>query len=328
LIGRGPLRRSHVLAVSVLTAGLVLAGFLTYPSPAYAGSRDNPASISHVVLFTTDGATSENASSAATVGDFLQQHGINVADADYITPSLDTPLSDRMSIEYRAAVPVTIVMGNRRETLLTSAPNVGALLDAENIHLGAADLVRPSIDQTIPSNGVVHVIRVLQWERIEKRAIAMLTVRRTDLALRPGTTKVIAKGHQGERDVTVAFEQRDGQDITARVIASHVVSKPRPRIIVFSPKAIAMAMIATAYTADCGGCSGVTAIGRPAGYGIVAVDPSVIPLGTHLYIPGYGSALAGDTGGAIRGNRIDLGFNSFGAAMRFGRRAVTVYRLR
>ncbi len=71
-----------------------------------------------------------------------------------------------------------------------------------------------------------------------------------------------------------------------------------------------MEMIATAYTADCAGCGGMTAIGRRAGHGIVAVDPRVIPLGTRLYIPGYGLAVAGDTGGAIVGNRIDLGFDS------------------
>ena len=75
-------------------------------------------------------------------------------------------------------------------------------------------------------------------------------------------------------------------------------------------------MIATAYTADSSGGSGWTAIGRRAGYGIVAVDPRVIPLGTRLYIPGYGMAVAGDTGGAIVGNRIDLGFDSLRGAIR------------
>jgi 3D (Asp-Asp-Asp) domain-containing protein len=72
----------------------------------------------------------------------------------------------------------------------------------------------------------------------------------------------------------------------------------------------------------------VTASGRPAGHGIVAVDPSVIPLGTRMYIPGYGHAVAGDTGGAIRGRRIDLGFNSNAQAYQFGRRAVTVYLIK
>ena len=70
-------------------------------------------------------------------------------------------------------------------------------------------------------------------------------------------------------------------------------------------------------------CSG----GRVAGHGVVAVDPRIIPLGSRLFIPGYGSAVAGDTGSAIRGNRIDLGFNSLRDALLFGRRAITVYVL-
>jgi 3D (Asp-Asp-Asp) domain-containing protein len=87
-------------------------------------------------------------------------------------------------------------------------------------------------------------------------------------------------------------------------------------------------MLATAYTAGSAGGGGMTASGRRAGYGIVAVDPRIIPLGTRLYIPGYGMAIAGDTGGDIVGNRIDLGFDSLRGAMLFGRRDVTVYRLK
>jgi 3D (Asp-Asp-Asp) domain-containing protein len=90
----------------------------------------------------------------------------------------------------------------------------------------------------------------------------------------------------------------------------------------------ALKMIATAYTAGCYGCSGITATGSRAGQGIVAVDPRIIPLGTRLYVPGYGKAIAGDTGGAIKGLRIDLGFNSLADALRFGRREITVYVLR
>ena len=69
---------------------------------------------------------------------------------------------------------------------------------------------------------------------------------------------------------------------------------------------------------------GITASGMKARYGVVAVDPRVIPLGTKLYIEGYGNAIAGDTGGAIKGNRIDLFYNSHSEAMNFGRRQVKV----
>lgn len=86
-------------------------------------------------------------------------------------------------------------------------------------------------------------------------------------------------------------------------------------------------MEATAYLPGDGNGSGITATGMVATRGVVAVDPGVIPLGTRVYIPGYGEAVAGDTGGAIRGNRVDLCMESYGEAMQFGRRAVEVYIL-
>lgn len=82
---------------------------------------------------------------------------------------------------------------------------------------------------------------------------------------------------------------------------------------------------ATAYDPTCLGCSATTAIGMRAGFGVVAVDPKVIPLRSDLYITGYGRAVAGDTGGAIKGKRVDLGFDSIGAW--WGRRTVEVYML-
>ena len=89
----------------------------------------------------------------------------------------------------------------------------------------------------------------------------------------------------------------------------------------------AITMEATAYLPSDGDGSGITASGLMAGYGIAAVDPNVIPLGTRLYIPGYGEAIAADTGGAIYGDRIGLCMESYGEAMAFGRRDVTVYVL-
>jgi cystine transport system substrate-binding protein len=69
---------------------------------------------------------------------------------------------------------------------------------------------------------------------------------------------------------------------------------------------------------------GNTASGLPVGWGVVAVDPSVIPLGTHMTIPGYGEAVAADTGGSIVGSTIDLWFPSVAAANAWGRRTVTI----
>jgi resuscitation-promoting factor RpfB len=246
------------------------------------------------------------------------------------------------------STPVTIEMAHAKVAVTTTAANVGALLTEEHIALGPNDLVSPAVDQPVPANGVVRVTRVLIWERHEKHTIAPHTVHRFTFSLKPGTTKILTKGAWGERDVDVRFEQHDDQDIEATVLTSRLVKKPHVRVIAegiseydalqrFAAYGVvrssllarsAMTMVATAYTADCAGCGGMTAIGQRAGHGIVAVDPSVIPLGTRLFIPGYGLAVAGDTGGSIRGNRIDLGFDSWRDAMVFGRRDVTVYRLK
>jgi len=86
-------------------------------------------------------------------------------------------------------------------------------------------------------------------------------------------------------------------------------------------------MFSTSYDKNCLGCNETTATGLRAGYGVVAVDPRVIPLGTKLFIPGYGVAVAGDTGGAIKGNKIDLGFDDVKTGW-WSSRFVDVYVLR
>jgi 3D (Asp-Asp-Asp) domain-containing protein/LysM repeat protein len=85
---------------------------------------------------------------------------------------------------------------------------------------------------------------------------------------------------------------------------------------------------ATAYTASCEGCSGVTATGidlnQNPNQKVIAVDPNVIPLGTKVYVEGYGEAIAGDTGGAIKGNKIDLYMPHHSDAVSWGRQTVNV----
>jgi 3D (Asp-Asp-Asp) domain-containing protein len=194
----------------------------------------------------------------------------------------------------------------------------------------------------------VGLASVVSWELRVRRPIARKTLYRVDFS-HASAERVVSAGREGIR-VVVFRLWRDGDGpIVRHVVGSYVELASKPRVVAigvgvrtsldaFGRRALAkfgvaartrMDMIATAYTPYCSdGCGGYTATGLPAGPGKVAVDPSVIPLGTRLYIPGYGFAIAADTGGAIRGNRIDLGFSSADDALRFGRQHITVYTLK
>ncbi|WP_077329447.1 LysM peptidoglycan-binding and 3D domain-containing protein [Virgibacillus siamensis] len=94
------------------------------------------------------------------------------------------------------------------------------------------------------------------------------------------------------------------------------------------PQGKTITVSSTAYTADCAGCSGVTATGVDLNANpnakVIAVDPNVIPLGTKVYVEGYGYATAADTGGAIQGNKIDVYVPTKSEAYDWGRRTVDV----
>jgi 3D (Asp-Asp-Asp) domain-containing protein len=186
------------------------------------------------------------------------------------------------------------------------------------------------------------------WTSRRHEAVAVRIERRYDPTLAPGTRRMVFPGRPGDREIVVRYARRPNGKVSERVVMSRIVRRERPRIelvgiseadafqriarrgfdTTIGLERKALQMVATAYTASCYGCSGITSSGQPAGHGIVAVDPAVIPLGTRLYIPGYGRAVAGDTGGDIVGSRIDLGFNSLSDALQFGRRAIIVYILR
>ena len=122
-----------------------------------------------------------------------------------------------------------------------------------------------------------------------------------------------------------------GRDLNSTVEVPFEESPPEEFVETpqgYVPYTQVLGMEATAYLPTDGGGEGLTAMGIPATYGVVAVDPNVIPLGSRVYIPGYGEALAADTGGAIYGYRIDLCMEDYWQAMDFGRRTVNVFVLK
>ncbi|WP_305767344.1 G5 and 3D domain-containing protein [Candidatus Epulonipiscium viviparus] len=165
-----------------------------------------------------------------------------------------------------------------------------------------------------------------------------------DNTLTKGTTVISQQGSTGIKELTVE-QTLVGDQITSEVVTNEkIVAAPVVHIIKQGTKAAntivcefsgveyeftdKYTMHATAYTdVENAPWNGITATGLPTFIGMVAVDRNVIPLGTILYVDGYGVAVAGDVGGAIDDWDIDLFMHSYSDAMEFGRKNLTVYKL-
>lgn len=151
----------------------------------------------------------------------------------------------------------------------------------------------------------------------------------------PGRVKQVTQGVNGTKTVTITKTIVDGKVTSTKQDVKTVPAKD----CVFHmgrqgfkytdrgsfTRAKVITMESTAYLPTDGSGAGITATGRKAEFGIVAVDPRQIKLGTLLFVEGYGFALAADTGGAIKGNRIDVCVHSRSQAMNWGRRKVKVH---
>ncbi|MCD5325265.1 MULTISPECIES: LysM peptidoglycan-binding and 3D domain-containing protein [Pontibacillus] len=123
----------------------------------------------------------------------------------------------------------------------------------------------------------------------------------------------------------------DGANVATKeksTVASTQPSEPTTQEKQVQEEQKTITMESTAYTANCAGCSGITSTGinllANPDQKVIAVDPNIIPLGTEVYVEGYGKAVAGDIGGDIQGNRIDVFIPSQSGALNWGRKTVDV----
>ncbi len=169
--------------------------------------------------------------------------------------------------------------------------------------------------------------------------IPIQVIRQKDDTMAQGEEEVVQVGQPGLERVQretlysngTVIKTNDVSKVTQREMVPTIIKEGTREVTtsrnIAGRSSRAIVMEASAYLAGDGDGAGITATGVPAVRGIAAVDPDVIPLGTRLFIPGYGEAIAADTGGAIVGNKIDLVMDSYGEAMDFGRQDVTVYVL-
>jgi len=238
---------------------------------------------------------------------------------------------------------VTLIADGETRELPTSAATVAHLLDALQITLAPLDRIDPPLHSPITDGAEVRVTRVTRQDITEEIRLPSRTIVLGDPDRPFGSTTVLAQGQDGlVRRVWRTWE-KDGEITSQTVLSAEMVSEPRDMVVMRGVRGLSgrsgywrswrapLDMEATAYEPGPRSCgkwaTGYTATGIKAEKGIAAVDDRVIPLGTRLYVPGYGFALAADRGGAIKGMRIDLCFETYEEAIRFGRRRMKVYRL-
>ncbi len=284
-------------------------------------------------------------------------HELNIAYTkhDLIEPALNTAITDDLEIYYEAAFQVELTSDGDQREVWTTSTTVADFLEHEDVSLGELDRVEPELDTKLEKETEIQVVRVEKVTDVVEETVAFGTVTRKDNELEAGKEEVIDAGEEGQIKKYYEVLLEDGEEVSReqiktetvkesadRVVAVGTKPKPEPVSRSASPSSTAesentseekssgktMTVSATAYTASCNGCSGVTATGinlnNNRNMKVIAVDPNVIPLGSRVHVEGYGEAVAGDTGGAIKGNKIDVHVPSKAEARRWGRKQVKI----
>ena len=273
-----------------------------------------------------DGRPVSLQTSVETVADALADAGISLGPADVVFPPLATQVNSGMQIEVSHAKSINLRLGDQTQVIYSQAETLEEALHEAGYTFGPDDRVEPALDVAVTNEMVARIVRVTGQAFHEREDVIHKTVFRPDDTL-TGTETRRVPGHDGVRVTEYKIVIEDGVETERAFVGESFDPEPADTVIYYSASAInsagsaedlqvaqTMNMYATWYNAASSGkpathpAYGITRSGAPLTKGIVAVDPNVIPLGTRLYIPGYGFAVAGDTGGGIIGDMVDLGY--------------------
>ncbi len=265
-----------------------------------------------------------------TVGAALTEAGLEVYGSDGVDPPLGTWLQPNMTIQVQRSFPLTIAADGRIIQIRSHHTNVLDVLAEAGIGLVGYDYTIPGPDAPIKANDTIQVIRVTEDFRLEDVPIPFQTLWQASDQLDLDSTAVVSNGLPGIKRQRIRVRYENGLEVSQTVDGEWVAQQPVNQVIgygtrinirtVSTPEGSLeywrlVRMRVTAYTAASSGKApdhpnyGITASGVPAGTGVVAVDRSVVPFRSNVYVPGYGVGFAGDTGGGVRGRWIDLGYD-------------------
>lgn len=288
------------------------------------------------------------------IKDVLSTNGIEVGPKDKVMPKIDSVVNNGDKIYIKKAVNVQLKMDGKKLSIKSAENNIDEMLKAEGIKIKNQDKVLPSKTEILKDGLKVAIVKVDSKVLKEVKSINFSTVTKKESNIIQGENKIVQEGKPGEKVIITKVTYENGKEVTRKIISEVITKKPVEKIVAmgnvgsYTPsrggsfqQANAIKMRATAYTADYESTGknpgdpgfGITATGTVArrsqgGYSTIAVDPRVIPLGTKVYVEGYGYAIAEDTGGAIKGNRIDVFLPSNSDAYTWGVRWVNLYILK
>ncbi len=308
------------------------------------------------IVVSIDGKETKIVTFRKTFREALKVNDIVLGPKDKAIPSVDTIINKTDKIDIERAVEVKVEVDGQELKILTTEDTVDEMLEVEGIEVRNSDKLSHPRDLPIEDGLKLTVTRVDERVIRESQSIDYATVVKKDEEALKSVTKLIQEGQTGEKVITTKIIYEDGKEVGRKVLNEIIAKEPVQKIISVGTLAtlnlsrgnvsniIYRSVIkaqATAYTADFASTGkrpgdkgfGRTATGtiarrNPNGYSSIAVDPRVIPLGTKLYIEGYGYGIAEDTGGAIKGNIVDVYFDSNAECIKWGRRTVNVYILK
>lgn len=250
------------------------------------------------------------------------------------TNGFQEELEDAGLSEENQETTVEVADASRVYKVTTQASTVQMLLDELQIELGPQDRTEPDLEE--PVTDTIKIIRVETKKITVERGINYPTERKVEQELFKGEERILQKGKKGLERLIYEVVLENGQEAGRKLLEKVIVREPAAQIVATVSRQTAsrggqtiefdrvIKMTSTAYTHT----GNMTYTDVWPSVGTVAVDPRVIPLGTRLYVDGYGFARAMDTGGAIKGNRIDLFFETREEALKWGRRSVQVFVLK
>jgi len=302
--------------------------FATRALVDHGGTPDITIEVRRAVPFMIDedGHATESSSSRQTVAQALREAGIGTGPGDAVTPALDSLLESGERIEVRHAKAVTVTLPDDHTVIYTLADTVADALSGAGISIPSGAFIDPPPDTPVRAGMSVRVVQLSESSDTEREFIESGTVYKPDPDLEPGEIRTV-QGHDGVHVRRYDVTYVNGQEAGRTLVDEYDDPAPQDTVVYYpvqkgraeaappaSGAGSTLRVYATWYDPASSGRApsdpayGHTATGAIVTYGIVAVDPDVIPLGTKMFIPGYGYAVAADTGGAVKGYLIDLGF--------------------